>query len=342
MTQAADALIQRIRLRRMLGKLLFCVVPGKARRNRLIHDFTFRNDADAVALPFALVQGRLPDLKAPKTWAEKVRWTFLHHRNPLMSLVSDKIAVRGYLDLKGAQIAPPKLLATGWKPEDILQMDLPERFVLKASNSCGANLFHTGPNPPDRQTLLRQLRLWRDTDFWRRHGELFYRDIPWRFLVEEFLPSDQRQLEYKVVCFHGEPLWIAVVGSRGPNGCVRIGHFPDWTPIPFGTRGVESSPEPAKRPEALDLLFAEARRLSADFMHVRVDFLHYNDRLVFSELSLSNNGMRSPIEPHDQDLWVGSQIDLSREAEYARRGQDIAQELAWPPSPTKTSGKWSI
>ena len=335
-------MIQRIRLRRMLGKLLFCVVPGKVRRDRLIDDFTFRNDADAVALPFAQVQGRLPDLKAPKTWAEKVRWTFLHHRNPLLSLVSDKIAVRSYLALKGAQFAPPKLLATGWKPEDILLMDLPERLALKASNSCGANLFHTGPNLPDRKALLRQLRLWRDTDFWRRHGELFYRDIPWRFLVEELLPSDQRRLEYKIFCFHGEPLWVSVVGARGSNGIKRIGHFPDWSPVPFGTRGIKSSPEPAQRPEALDLLLAEARRLSADFMHIRVDFLHYDDRLVFSELTVSNNGMRSPIDPPDKDLWVGSHMDLSREAEYARLGQDIARQLAWPPSPPKGDRRQSI
>ena len=57
-------------------------------------------------------------------------------------------------------------------------------------------------------------------------------------------------------------------------------------------------------------MLAEARRLAGDLMHVRVDFLHYDDRLVFSELTLSNNAMREPIEPPAMDLWVGSQIDL--------------------------------
>ncbi|MDM7931210.1 ATP-grasp fold amidoligase family protein [Tabrizicola sp.] len=332
-TPEASQLVHRIRKRQRLGARLFRFVPGAARRNRLIHDFTFRSDAEAVAFPFALKQGRLPDFNSPRVLAEKVRWTFLHHRNPLMPLISDKIAVRDYLHSKGAQIAPPKLIATGWKPEDILRMELPERFALKASNSCGANHFHTGPAAPDRKDLRRKLQLWRDADHWRRHGELFYRDIPWRFLVEEFLPSDHRRIEYKIMCFHGEPAFISAISQRGPGGLQRSVRWPDWSPAGFGTRGISSSPTPPDRPEMLDQLLAEARRLSEDLMHVRVDFLHYDHRLVFSELTLSNAAMRTPIDPPEADEWLGGLVDLSREAEYAERGRAIAKALAWPPVP---------
>lgn len=331
-TPEALELVQRIRKRQKLGARLFRFVPGAVRRERLIHNFTFRSDADAVAYPFALGQGRLPDFDAPRVLAEKVRWTFLYHHNPLMPLISDKIAVRDYLNFKGAQIAPPKLFATGWKPDDILRMDLPERFALKASNSCGANLFHTDPTPPDRKALRRQLQLWRDAEYWRRQGELFYRDIPWRFLVEEFLPSDQRRVEYKIMCFHGEPVSVSAISQRGPGGLQRSVRWPDWSPAGFGTRGISSSPTPPERPEMLEQLLAEARRLSEDLMHVRVDFLHYDDRLVFSELTLSNAAMRGPIHPPEANEWLGSLIDLSMEAEYAERGRAIAKALAWPPA----------
>jgi hypothetical protein len=339
--EAAD-LVHRIAGRRHLGRLLFAAIPGRARRARLVDCFSFKTDAERVAFPFALVQQRLPDLAAPKTLAEKVRWTFLNHKNPLLPLVSDKIAVRDYIALKGAQIAPPRLLATGWSPDDILRIDLPERFVLKASNSCGANHFHLGPEAPDRQALRQKLRLWRDNGYWRKFGELFYRDIPWRFLVEEFLPSDQRQREYKIMCFHGEPVYLTTITARGPHGVAGSVHLPDWSPAGFGTRGLLPSPTPVPRPEALDQILDEARRLSADLLHVRVDFLHYDDRLVFSELTLSMNAMRAPIYPPEKDLWVGSLIDLSRAAEYAERGQAIAWHLGWPPTPVHSGWRGRV
>jgi hypothetical protein len=338
MTPEARRLVQRIRLRQAVAALLALAIPGRGRRKRLIHTFAFRTDAEAVAYPFAKAQGRLPDFTAPRVLAEKVRWTFLHHANPLMALVSDKIAVRDYLAFKGARIAPPKLIATGWDPDDILRLELPDRFALKASNSCGANHFHIGPAAPDRAALRKALGDWRATDHWRRHGELFYRDIPWRFLVEEFLPSDRQKMEYKIMCFHGKPVFISAISQRGEGGLQRSVHRPDWSVAGYGTRGLKSSATPAPRPEALDLMLSEAHRLSEDLMHVRVDFLQYDDRLVFSELTLANAGMQQPIDPPEANEWLGSLIDLSQAEDYARRGQKIAHALGWPPAPAASPG----
>lgn len=153
MTPSAAALIAKVGLRRLMARALFAPLRDRGERQRRVHQFTFASDAEAVAYPFARGHGRLPDFAAPTLLPEKVRWTFLHHPNPLMSLVSDKIAVRDYLALRGALIQPPDLIATGHDPEAILTLDLPERFVLKASNSCGANHVHPGPNPPDRGAL---------------------------------------------------------------------------------------------------------------------------------------------------------------------------------------------
>lgn len=333
MTPSAAALIAKVGLRRLMARALFAPLRDRGERQRRVHQFTFASDAEAVAYPFARGHGRLPDFAAPTLLPEKVRWTFLHHPNPLMSLVSDKIAVRDYLALRGALIQPPDLIATGHDPEAILTLDLPERFVLKASNSCGANHVHPGPNPPDRGSLRDLLVRWRDEDHWRRHGELFYRAIPWRFLVEEYLPSDRRRLEYKIMCFHGEPQFISAIAQRGPGGLSRSVHLPDWSAAGFGTRGLGVSPEPVPRPDQLGFLLDEARRLSADLMHVRVDILHYNDRLSFSELTLSNAAARHPIDPPEAALWLGSLIDLSRAAEYEALGRKIAADLGWPPVP---------
>jgi hypothetical protein len=94
------------RLRRRLG--------GAARPLETeVYDRTFRSDAEAVAYHYARHNDHLPDLDDPVWLNEKIRWQFLHHPNPLMTLAADKIAVRDYLAFKGARIAPPALIAVG-------------------------------------------------------------------------------------------------------------------------------------------------------------------------------------------------------------------------------------
>ena len=44
-------------------------------------------------------------------------------------------------------------------------------------------------------------------------------------------------------------------------------------------------------------MLAEARRLSEDFLHVRVDFLKFDGRLYFSELTFANLAARQPFMP---------------------------------------------
>ena len=66
-------------------------------------------------------------------------------------------------------------------------------------------------------------------------------------------------------------------------------------------RGFADDPRPLPRPAELPLLVSEARRLSADFMHVRVDFLKFDGRLTFSELTFSSNGARLPFTPDSRE-----------------------------------------
>ena len=81
-----------------------------------VYDATFRSDAEAVSYFYALTNDHLPDLDHPTWLNEKIRWQFLHHRNPLMSLAADKIAVREYLLHKQARVAAPAMIATGAVP----------------------------------------------------------------------------------------------------------------------------------------------------------------------------------------------------------------------------------
>ena len=170
-----------------------------------IYDATFRSDAEAVAYHYAVANDHVPDFDAPAWVNEKVRWQFLHHPNPLMSLAADKIAVRDYLRFKGCGIAPPEFIAAGHDPRPLLEIDLPRHFALKSAYGSGQNHLEEGAEPTARSALAAKVRAWSDWDQWRHTGELHYRAVPKRWLVEEYVPCRHGQVEYKFFCIMGEP-----------------------------------------------------------------------------------------------------------------------------------------
>lgn len=81
-----------------------------------------------------------------------------------------------------------------------------------------------------------------------------------------------------------------------------------------------------------DGFVASIDRRKRDFMHVRVDFLQFGDRLVFSELTFADSAARVPFEPLERNVELGARMDLSRAPEYLVRGQMIATKLDWKPA----------
>ena len=294
-----------------------------------VYDATFRSDAEAVSYFYALTNDHLPDLDHPTWLNEKIRWQFLHHRNPLMSLAADKIAVREYLLHKQARVEAPAMIATGAAPDDLLAVDLPARFVLKTAHGSGQIRIVDGTTPVPRPELVRQLGAWAEFDQWRHTGELHYRDVPHRWLVEEYVPATREKLEFKVFCFHGEPAFISVITDRDGDAYSRVIFDTDWRRVPFGSRGRAHDPRPVPRPADLDRVLALARLLSEDFLHVRVDFLKFDDRLVFSELTFASLAACHPFRPIEYNRELGTLINLDRATEYLARGRRIANQLGW-------------
>ncbi len=295
-----------------------------------IYDATYRDDAEVVAYSYAQENDHLPDLNRPVWFNEKVRWQFLNHPNPLMSLAADKIAVRDYLVLKGARIEAPALIATFDSLCDIAAFDFPRTYALKSSFGTGQNLLQDGTRTLAREAILSEAASWLNWDQWRSTGEFHYRTLRKRWLAEEFLPCACGQVEYKVFCMMGRPAFILVITDReGPNTYRRRLYDCDWKPADFHWLGNPPDPAPLPRPADLDLILAEATRLAEDFMHVRVDFLRCDDRLTFSELTFASAAARVPFTPVEANVRLGALMDLDRADEYLARGRHVAQMLGW-------------
>jgi hypothetical protein len=295
------------------------------------YDRTFRSDAEAVTYHYAVRNDHLPDFDHPTWINEKVRWQFLNHANPLMGIAADKAAVRDYLRYKDAQIPAPALYAVGAGRDALLAADLPERYVLKSTSGWAQNRFVACPVRDARRHLGDAVAEWDRWDHWRFLGELHYRGIPKRWLAEEVIGTAARITEYKFYCIMGEPQFFMYMTDRSGND-VRCSLFdPQWRPTPFHWSGYPPTAErPEKRPAAYEKMLAEARRLSEDFMHVRVDFLECDGRVYFSELTFAGGGARNPFLPRIQNEVFAEMMDLSRAAGYAERGRAISSTLTMP------------
>ena len=77
----------------------------------------------------------------------------------------------------------------------------------------------------------------------------------------------------------------------------------------------------------MPLLLSEARRLSEPFLAVRVDYLKFDGRLTFSELTFSSSGARLPFTPVETNAAFGRMIDLDKAPECLVHGRQAAAQI---------------
>ena len=97
------------------------------------------DDETWVCKSYQKTLGRELDLENPKRFTEKLQWLKLNHRNPIMSKIVDKIALREYLSEKGYGEYTIPVFATYNSVKEIDFNNLPERCIFKAS--CGSNML---------------------------------------------------------------------------------------------------------------------------------------------------------------------------------------------------------
>ena len=161
------------RVTKVLRKLKLVRKPVQA----VIYDTVFRSDEEVVNYAYAVRNDHLPDLDNPRWFNEKIRWTFLHHDNPLVALVADKISVRDYIRFRGGKIEGPKLYAYSSEPRDLLTADLPGTFALKSAYGSGQNHLEKPGMRTPRADLAAKARSWMGWDQWRSTGEFHYRHL---------------------------------------------------------------------------------------------------------------------------------------------------------------------
>lgn len=256
--------------------------------------------------------GRNLNWEKPATYNEIIHCEKLLLDTSAWSVLADKYRVREYIQSKGlADILVP-LYGVWDKVEDIDFALLPNKFILKLNNGCGANLIVRDKGTLDIDSVKKTLNAWMKMSFGYRSVEPHYLQIKPLIIAEQLLESDSDDanqsislLDYKWFCFKGYVSYVELVSDRTDQDFKVSIYDANWNEFPHfvspNNRSDKQFPKPANLKRMIDV----CNILSADLPQVRVDLYEVNDKIYFGELTLSSAAGCSTTKTDKFDKLLG-------------------------------------
>lgn len=258
------------------------------------------------------------NLKDPQTLSDKVSYIELHEQSPLISICTDKYAVRDYVRSKGLEdLLVPIYGGVYTRFEDVDWTELPHSFAIKATHGCKMNYLVPDKTKFDPKKCKKEIQRWMNTTYGTYSMEPHYIAIPHRFYIEKFLEKANQIVDYKFHCLNGEPQFVLTCSDRKSNGDkamqVTLDLFDkDWNSIPEIVASGLERPGNGKllKPEKLEEMFQVAKILSQDFKFVRVDLYEIGGKIYFGELTFSPAHCVFPYLSNKFDLEMGKLLQI--------------------------------
>jgi|CZCB01.1.fsa_nt_gi hypothetical protein len=238
--------------------------------------------------------GRFPDLKNPKTFNEKLLKLKLENydHNPLVRICADKYAVRNYVESREFGFLLNELIYVFDSVDEIDWNALPDKFAMKWNFGCGFNIICKDKSKLKENEVKKQMKRWGKERIHLGYGEMQYKGIEKKILVEALLEDREKELpdDYKIYCFHGKARAILFISGRNTKQMKGAFFTPDWDYIGVPNKKYHEVYPLPDRPHSLDTMIAAAEKLSSEFPFVRVDFYECNGKAVFGEMTFTPAG----------------------------------------------------
>ncbi len=248
-----------------------------------------------------------PNFVHPRRFSEKLWSRMFDERDPLLTTLSDKLHVRGYVAEKvGSHFLIP-LLWSGEKPEAIPFDELPGRFVIKASHGCGYNIIVKNKEQLDQAKTRLQLREWLGRNYCQDHrlgAEWGYKNIRPSILVEAFVGDDGKvPVDYKFWCFGARVECTTLHLDRFEKHRVRTmdrNFEPYAYPFPL-----DDGSGACRCPSNYERMIEVAESLAEGFDFVRVDLYNVQGRIYFGEMTVYPCGIHPLRLAAETDYLLG-------------------------------------
>lgn len=288
--------------------------PFLARVSKVLPDELY------LRLLYLKCHGRFLNLRQPRTFNEKLQWYKLHYRDPLMVTLSDKLAVRGYLEARGHGHLLNELYGVYDRPEEIDFDSLPERFVLKATHGSNMNIICRDRKHLDLEKSCAEMRNWLASDYYLSGRQWCYKGIRPRLICEKFLENEEfgELLDYKFYCFGGKPesLWICS-GRYGATGVAYNAYDMRGQRVRI-FKGKPACDLDVRIPANFAAMVAVAQELCGKFPFIRVDLYLVNGKLIFGEFTFYPDSGMVPFTPDEYNAAFGDLFILPGKKKFSR------------------------
>lgn len=270
-------------------------------------------DKAYITLMYRVKMGKKLDLKAPRTYNEKLQWLKLYNRRPEYTKMVDKYESKNYVaGIIGEEYIIPTLAV--WDSVDEIDFDaLPNQFVLKTTHDSGGVVICRDKNLLDREEARRVLANSLKSKFYTYGREWVYKDVKPRIIAEQYMEDTKtgELRDYKFFCFNGEPKLLFIASDRGKKDEETKFDFFDMDFNHIDVRnGHPNATQPVDKPETFEKMKELAAKLSKGIPHVRVDFYEINGKIKFGELTFFHWSGFVPFEPEQWDHTIGSWLKL--------------------------------
>lgn len=291
------------------------IIPSQDIRLKLLSLTDFVPDKTMIKLQYKISTGRTLNLKNPKRFTEKLQWYKLYYRNPLMTQCSDKYGVRQYVSSKGYEDILVPLYGVYNRAEDIDFEKLPDKFVLKTTNSSHTNILCEDKSKLDINNTIITLNKWLTKKSSKLGREWSYYNIKPRIICEKYLDKDENNdlVDYKFFCFNGEPFCLYVIVNRFINDGIKLGIYDtNFDKLPYRRSDIKGLNVDVSKPKNFEKMIEIARNLSKDFPQVRVDLYNIDGEIYFGELTFYDGSGYKGYIPDEFDFILGEKFQLPR------------------------------
>lgn len=253
------------------------------------------------------------DLVDPQNFNQKIQWLKLFDNSSIKTELSDKYLVREWVKEKiGEKYLIP--IYGAWNDVDDIDFNiLPKKFILKANHGSGMNYVVENKSTVNKEKLKKIIKLWLKTPYDMSSMEQQYYAIPRKVIAEKYIEqNDGNLMDYKIHCFNGVPKIIQVIGDRDLiNHTAKECYFDlNWKRNDNMYNTYEQYKIAPEKPVCFDEMIEVAKRLSRDFIYVRVDLYIISDGIKFGEMTFTPAAGIGKWGKKSSNELVGKMIDI--------------------------------
>lgn len=248
------------------------------------------------------------NLVHPVSYTEKLQWLKLNVRDPQYTSLVDKLEAKNYIsNIVGSTYVIPTLGVYD-DFDDIDFRKLPNKFVLKCTHDSGGIAICRNKKTFDYSGAKKKLNKSLHRNYYWVGREWPYRYVKPRIIAEPLLegPGSDHLLDYKFFCFHGDPKIMYIGADKAEEPFTDFFDM-DFHHLPIRMRDPNAKQVP-KKPDSFEEMIELAKKLSKDFIHVRVDFYYVNGKTYVGELTFYHNSGFSRVSPEEWELKLGEWI----------------------------------